>query len=255
MPLESFDVYREQLSSLYHGAALWEPNPMEGAYDQVSIGDVGYIHEGFFYRMFNVTLPSNDPSNNKIGTPDDYTPLNCDAFNIREAALVRGDYYSRYVSKVSGGDNVAAISAGDAEGNKYECQGQGALLSLPHDGHRKDVIRTKAFEEYIRENVVGWFNWSQKNELDVERMEDLILVSGCTLVTSWAAAAFVDPSVKTEVCLSAQPFDNGGARFTWSNVHGIVASHNSHTDLVRFPGYADSFYADLSPLVDYRTHL
>src|SRR5712671_3884777 len=35
MPLESFNVYREQLSSLHHGVALWEPNPIEGAYDQV----------------------------------------------------------------------------------------------------------------------------------------------------------------------------------------------------------------------------
>jgi len=77
--------------------------------------------------------------------------------------------------------------------------------------------------------VGGWFAWSQRNQLGVERMEDLILVSGCTLVTSWAAAVFIDPSVKTEVCLAVEPFDNGGARFTWSYIDGIVASHNSHT--------------------------
>ncbi|KAH9953160.1 hypothetical protein BC827DRAFT_171613 [Russula dissimulans] len=126
------------------------------------------------------------------------------------------------------GYNVAAIDPSDVEGNKYECRGQGALLSLPYDGHRKDVIRDKAYEEYIRENVAQWFAWSQKNQLHVERMEDLILVSGCTLVTSWAAAAFVDPFVKTDICLAVQPFNNG-ARFTWSNIHGLVANHNSHS--------------------------
>jgi hypothetical protein len=65
------------------------------------------------------------------------------------------------------------------------------ILSLPHRGHRKDVIRTKAFENYIQDNVVSWFTWGQKNKLGVDRMEDLILVTGCTLVSSWAAAAFV----------------------------------------------------------------
>lgn len=57
------------------------------------------------------------------------------------------------------------------------------LLSTPHDGHREDVIRLKVFEDYIRDNVASWFDWSQKklNGLDVERMEDLILVTGCTL--------------------------------------------------------------------------
>jgi len=110
MPLESFNVYREQLSSLRQGVALWEPNPIEGVYDQVSIGDVGYVHEGFFYRMFNVTLPSDDPSNNRLGKPDDYTPLDCGRFvNIRKAILDKGDHYSRFVAIEPRGYNVAAI--------------------------------------------------------------------------------------------------------------------------------------------------
>ena len=69
-------------------------------------------------------------------------------------------------------------------------------MSLPHGGHREDVIRTKVFEDYIRDHVVSWFNWAQKNKLGVERMEDLILVTGCTLVTSWAAAAFEDNTIE-----------------------------------------------------------
>jgi len=110
MPLESFNVYREQLLSLHQGVALWEPNPIEDVYDQVSIGDVGYVHEGFFYRMFNVTLPSDDPSNNKLGKPDDYTPLNWGRFaDIRKAVWAKGDYCSRHVSIEARSNNVAAI--------------------------------------------------------------------------------------------------------------------------------------------------
>ena len=105
MPLESFNVYREQLSSLRQGIALWEPNPIKGTYDQVSIGDVGYVSEGF-YRMFNVTLPLNDPPNNKLGKPDalDFGPF----VNIREAVMAKGDYYSCYVSIESRDYNVVA---------------------------------------------------------------------------------------------------------------------------------------------------
>jgi|SRR5712671_5160015 len=99
MPPEPFNVYREQLSSSHQGFALWEPGPIQDVYDHVSIGDVGYVHNGFFYRMFNVTLPSDDPSNNKLGNPDNYTPLNLGLFvNIHKATLAKGDYCSRYVS-------------------------------------------------------------------------------------------------------------------------------------------------------------
>jgi hypothetical protein len=110
-------------------------------------------------------------------------------------------------------------------------------LSLPNGGHREDVIRTKAFENYIQDHIVSWFTWAQKNELGVERMEDLILVSGCTLVTSWAAAAFVDNNVDAELSSACRMLGNGGASFVWSKIRGPVVYHNSHFDAVRSPGY------------------
>ena len=110
-------------------------------------------------------------------------------------------------------------------------------MSLPHGGHREDVIRTKAFEDYIRDNVVNWFTWAQNNKLGVERMEDLILVTGCTLVTAWAAAAFDDYSMpvdSTAISLDAQKSDRG-TQFIWRNIRGNVEYHNSPFDPVRFP--------------------
>ncbi|KAN0121133.1 hypothetical protein V8E52_003721 [Russula decolorans] len=58
-------------------------------------------------------------------------------------------------------------------------------------------------------------------------MEDLILVSGCTLVTSWAAAAFMDDTMDAEISLASRTFINGGASFVWSNIRGRVLYHNS----------------------------
>ena len=100
------------------------------------------------------------------------------------------------------------------------------------------------FEDYIRDHAVSWFNWAQDNKLDVERTEDLILVTGCTLVTSWAAAVYVDNAVDAEITLASRQLGNGGARFVWSNNWGPVEYHNSRFDPVRSPGYVYSACTD-----------
>lgn len=123
-----------------------------------------------------------------------------------------------------------------AEGISYKCNGFGALLSIPHDGHSEDVIRTKVFEDYIRNNVASWFNWSQKNKLEVESMEDLILVTGYTLVASWAAAAFLGPRAAAEVCLIEKSHQNW-ISLEFNNIQGNVARQCSRFDPVCSPCY------------------
>jgi hypothetical protein len=41
-------------------------------------------------------------------------------------------------------------------------------MSLPNGAHCEDVIRTKAFEDYIRDHIVNWFTWAQNNKLGVD---------------------------------------------------------------------------------------
>ena len=97
-----FEVYQEHLSSIYHGLALWNPNPVQELYDSghVSIGDVGYLRDGGFIRMFNVTLPWNDPSNAKHGMPMEYNPLDQGPFtNVRETSPSMTEYLSSHVSE------------------------------------------------------------------------------------------------------------------------------------------------------------
>ena len=106
---QPFNIYREQLSSLYHGLALWDPKPVENLHRQpnhVSIGDVGYLDNGAFMRIFNVTLPWDDPSNKLLGkNPEKYErirPSHLD--NVRDTEIRDGEYYT-HVSKV---DNIGA---------------------------------------------------------------------------------------------------------------------------------------------------
>jgi hypothetical protein len=115
-------------------------------------------------------------------------------------------------------------------------------LILPHGAHSEDVIRTKEYEDYIRDNADSWLRWSKKDGLPVENMEDLILVTGCTLAKSWAVAAF-DGTMSMEddattISLDARKSDGGGAQFVWRNMRGSVV-HN-HSNSVCSPAYFSS---------------
>jgi hypothetical protein len=106
---QPFKIYREYLSSHNHGLALWDPKPDDNLYKQpghVSIGDVGYLDDGAFMRMFNVTLPWDDPSNKLLGRPGKYELIEPSDFSkVRDREICEGEYYTVHVSKV---DNVGA---------------------------------------------------------------------------------------------------------------------------------------------------
>jgi hypothetical protein len=53
----NYDIFRDELGSKYraYGRALWEPGP-GGLYNSVEVGDVGFIREGRFHRLFNALL-------------------------------------------------------------------------------------------------------------------------------------------------------------------------------------------------------
>jgi hypothetical protein len=95
------NVYRDQLSSLALGIALWDPAPQKKSYEKVSIGDVGYLHPsyGTFIRLFNVILPWNDPSNEKFGKLEHYDSLDLGQFdNTLEHQLQKVVHCSRSVT-------------------------------------------------------------------------------------------------------------------------------------------------------------
>jgi hypothetical protein len=110
MPVDLFPVskvYQDQLTTLSQGIALWNPNPLKEIYDKVSIGDVGYIHEGSFIRMFNVMLPWNHESNRTLGEPEPYESLDCGPFaNTRILPVNRVIHCSRYVSAEANDNQV-----------------------------------------------------------------------------------------------------------------------------------------------------
>ncbi|KAH9977487.1 hypothetical protein BJV77DRAFT_551285 [Russula vinacea] len=218
------NVYREQLSSARCDEAMCSTNPGHG-----SIGDVGYLRDGDFIRIFNVTLPWNHPSNTNLRIPMKFQFLQCDVF-VNESSQT--EYLSDHVSRV---ENVDM-------GQMYICRAgyRGAVLLLPHGGHRQDVIDTRVVEEYVRDNVGSWFDWSKENGLPVERVEDLVIVTGCILASSWTRASFdnLNTPVDASITLHTQKLAHGGVQFFWSNIRGNVEYRNSHQCPVCSRGYS-----------------
>ncbi|KAI9456373.1 hypothetical protein BJY52DRAFT_1276518, partial [Lactarius psammicola] len=209
-----YDTYRDQLASLYRGRALWVPDPA-GLYDRVRVGDVGYVKQGHFNRMFNALLPANDRTQT-YGVPEGFAPLNTGPFtNIRTLLLFHGDYCSNTVT-VDHGDWRHAAGPDEGTSASFKCsrRNNGAFLSLPFNGVSEDAMRTKAFETYIRKHCDSWLEFAWANDIDV-RLEDIILVTGCDLTSSWAMAAFVNP-LDLEISLNVRPTEAGSARFQWT---------------------------------------
>ena len=101
----------------------------------------------------------------------------------------------------------------EGAGASFKCKGRnkGAFLSLPFNCHREDAIRTKAFETYVRKHCDSWLEFAAINDLDA-RLEDIILVTGRDLTSSWAMATFINP-LHPEIKLNVQPSEAGSASF------------------------------------------
>lgn len=92
-------VYAEQLLPLGHGFPLWFPEPSEQC-DDVRIGDVGYIWDGCFIRLFNTMLPRSHPVN-QDGVPKGYKVMKHSPKDIckRESYLAAGPLCSQTVRR------------------------------------------------------------------------------------------------------------------------------------------------------------
>jgi len=77
----------------------------------------------------------------------------------------------------------------------------------------------------MRDNVDSWFPFAIRLRLGIEHMEDLIFVTGCTLVTSWGAVTYPYIAFDAKISLRIR-----GATFDWHGARPSVAYHNSLQD-------------------------
>ena len=108
-PLSAAEIYPSSLSILRKGYALWYPEPHETG--ELQIGDVGYINDGAFIRLFNLNTAKPEHEVTFWGkTFEPTAPPPGEVFDRldRRRALQADHYRSRGVERaeISGAVNV-----------------------------------------------------------------------------------------------------------------------------------------------------
>ena len=67
---------------------------------------------------------------------------------------------------------------------------EGAVLCLPIQAKREDTVANAKFGKWAIKHIDRWFAWARQLELGVDRMEDIILVTGTHRARSCTNAAF-----------------------------------------------------------------
>lgn len=97
MSTHASEIYLTQLRTLGEGDALWFPEPHTTG--EVQIGDVGYVHQGAFIRLFNAINPEEHAPPDS-GLPENFTPLDAPRVryqDVRKRALAPGHHSSKTV--------------------------------------------------------------------------------------------------------------------------------------------------------------
>ena len=97
---------------------------------------------------------------------------------------------------------------------------QGAVLCLPIKARREDTVARTKFGKWIIRHIDRWFAWAQQLELGVDRMEDIILVTGTHRTRSCANVAFPGGQRDAQVSFRAK-VDHPGETVTvnWQCSH------------------------------------
>ena len=93
------NVYAKQLLTMRQGYPLWHPEIERDHGLEVQVGDVGYLHEGAFIRIFNALLPGDHEDHKTFGVPHGHEPFPINRFLWREHTnVIESHLCSRSVS-------------------------------------------------------------------------------------------------------------------------------------------------------------
>ncbi|KAI0276285.1 hypothetical protein BGY98DRAFT_1098257 [Russula aff. rugulosa BPL654] len=204
------DIFREQLAIKY------------------PFGDVGFIRKGKFRRLFNALLPANDPSH-ECGVPEYHEPLVPNLLDHLETdSLARNHYCSAGVSVEP--DPGYHSRPGDIPQVtfKHNRTRGAAVLSLPVTALREDTLSQGDFKLWIVKYIDSWFAFARKLGLGIERMEEIILVTGCDRTKSWANIAFLENEDDSRVSFGVRvenPDPSITFQFSPENAQGAVLHH------------------------------
>ncbi|OCH91317.1 hypothetical protein OBBRIDRAFT_792365 [Obba rivulosa] len=186
-----YAIYARQLLPLGFGMPLWNPEQGTDSGD-VFIGDVGFLEDGGFHRVFNARLPLSHTLNRAHGTPY--------ALPLQEGVEHPKHERTAVGSGVMCSEGISRGSGSSIKGNWLEAEQQflcrkqtGAILvqegttryELPADSSR--IIGS-----YMLHHYSHWHRFATASLHRAIPRGDLLLVRGCTQCTDWAMTAFWD---------------------------------------------------------------
>lgn len=106
----------------------------------------------------------------------------------------------------------------------------GAVLHLPSEAYFEDFIGSASprVQKYLHNNAKKFFDFVMnfaKNHFPDTVIKDVILVTGYSVVTSWAAAVFLDKNVRAQ--LASRELPEGQLHLQW-RVEDDICKHVKH---------------------------
>jgi hypothetical protein len=96
------------------------------------------------------------------------------------------------------------------------------MLSLPFPARREDTLALGDFGSWIIKHIDLWFAFAENLGLGINRMQDIILVTGYHCARSWANVAFSEGQGDAEVSFGVQPSGVSGVNIKRRLVRGDV---------------------------------
>ncbi|KAL0948303.1 hypothetical protein HGRIS_010895 [Hohenbuehelia grisea] len=189
------DIYAAALRELGHGHALWVPEPHQS--NEVRPGDVGYLHQGAFIRLFSARLPAEHSRNRLFGVPVGFKPLDIpeSLVAVVEKYFDPGTLRSCNIQETKFGVAAEGCGLPGSAGIQFTCSDrQGAVLLLTRKGIREDILALDLCKEYAKEHYESWYDFANRQLRLGLNNGDIILVTGCDKTAEWATAAFNERS-------------------------------------------------------------
>ena len=92
------------------------------------------------------------------------------------------------------------------------------MLSLPVMARREDTLARGDFGAWMVKHIDHWFAFARGLGLGIEKMEEIILVTGCDHTRSWANIAFLGDEHEAQVTFGVKVVHDPAISIEW---HGL----------------------------------
>ncbi|KAE9389906.1 hypothetical protein BT96DRAFT_364457 [Gymnopus androsaceus JB14] len=207
MPFNPPAFYAQQISSAYNGLAIWDPQPGYILNNEDKLtpcprirpGDVGYVEEtGSFTRLFNIHFPLDD-SMQGPAIPEDFEQVERKPNYGSSVRFESANIHHKYKRlKIFGGAKTVPVPTIPVSGSmsfSFE-RNTSAILGFFDTGVREDSPNMlQTYRDQIKDHGLSWLKAAQMVNAE-RRVEDIILVTGCTRVRSWVTGVADDESTE-----------------------------------------------------------